>query len=128
KWLTHGWQVSSLLSFHTGQAFNFNAGTQRPGLYLVGDPFSGVDHKFSAANGGEQWVNPNVFVPAPPGDPGNLSRNRLVGPGFADVDLSVIKNISVAERAKVQLRAEIFNVFNRINLATGAGSVGSNGY
>src|SRR5271166_5405966 len=131
KILTHGWQVSSLWSFHSGQPFNFNAGTQRPGLNLVADPFAGVSHSFSKALGGttpgEQWVNPAAFVAPPAGSPGNLGRNAFVGPGFADVDLSVIKNIPVTERVRVQLRAEMFNTFNRKNLATGAGSVGSDG-
>jgi hypothetical protein len=57
-----------------------------------------------------------------------LARNVFTGTGYADVDLSVIKNISIGERWKIQLRAEMFNLFNRINLASGAGSVGSNGY
>jgi hypothetical protein len=39
----------------------------------------------------------------------------------------VIKNIPVTERVKLQLRAEMFNLFNRKNLASGAGSVGSDG-
>jgi hypothetical protein len=148
KLLTHGWQVSSVINLHGGQPFNFpgtgSSGTQRPGLYLIGNPFAGVSHKFSAAGGGTQWVNPCVFftpgqtsgtaecpgaVPAGVGtDPnGNLSRNKFYGPGFADVDFSVIKNIPIHERVKIQLRAEMFNLFNRINLATGAGSVGGNG-
>ena len=83
---------------------------------------------------GEQWVNPAAFcIPGSAGCPGttdpagNLGRNALVGPGFADVDLSVFKNFSIKERLHLQLRAEMFNVFNRINLASGAGSVGSNG-
>lgn len=124
--LTHGWQVSGLFSFHTGQPFNFNAGTQRPGLDQICNPFAGVSHTFSAAKGGEQWVNPNCFVAS--SGPGNLSRNKYYGPGFGDVDLSVIKNIPIRERLKVQLRAEMFNLFNRKNLASGAGSVGGNGY
>jgi hypothetical protein len=56
-----------------------------------------------------------------------LARNKYYGPGFADVDFSVIKNIPITERFKIQLRAEMFNLFNRINLASGAGSVGANG-
>ena len=134
KWLTSGWQISSLISLHTGQPFNFNAGTQRPGLNQVSDPFSGVNQSFSVANGGEQWINPAAFcVPGAVGcvgttDPnGNLSRNKFYGPGFADVDLSVFKNIAVTERLRIQLRAEMFNIFNHKNFATGAGSVGSNG-
>ncbi len=140
KILTHGWQLSSLWSFHGGQPFNFNAGTQRPGLNLVSDPFAGVSHSFNASLPGVQWVNPNAFcvpggfeadgVTPCPGttDPaGNIGRNAFYAPGFADVDLSVIKNINITERFKLQLRAEMFNIFNRKNLATGAGSVGSNG-
>ncbi len=136
KIVTHGWQLNGLMSFHSGQPFNFPgtgaSGNQRPGLNLVTDPFNGVSHTFSAA-AGEQWVNPAAFcVPSPtclPNNPnGNLSRNRFYGPGFADVDFSVFKNVPITERFKLQLRAEIFNVFNRINLATGGGSVGSNGF
>jgi hypothetical protein len=134
KLLTNGWQVSGLVSLHGGQPFNFEAGTQRPGLNLIADPFAGVSHHFSAANGGEQWVNTAAFcTPGATGCAGttsfdgNLSRNKFFGPGFADVDLSVIKNIPFTEHVKLQLRAEMFNIFNRINLASGAGSVGSNG-
>jgi hypothetical protein len=134
KVLTHGWQLSTLWSFHGGQPFNFNAGTQRPGLNLVADPFAGVSHKFSQAAGGIPWVNPAAFcTPGAAGCPGttdsagNLGRNAFYGPGFADVDLSVIKNIPIVERVRIQLRAEMFNIFNRKNFATGAGSVGANG-
>ena len=122
-------------SFHGGQPFNYKAGTQRPGLNLIADPFAGVSHTFNLAKyGGMPWVNPAAFcVPgssgcAGPTDPaGDLHRNAFYGPGFADVDLSVIKNIAFTERLKLQLRAEMFNLFNRKNLATGAGSVGGNG-
>jgi hypothetical protein len=130
KILTHGWQVAGNVNFHTGQPFNFAgtdpSGTQRPGLNLVCNPFVGVPHTFSAAAGGEQWVNPACFVPAV--GPGNLARNTFYGPGFSDVDISLLKNIPIKERLTVQIRAEMFNVFNRINLASGAGSVGSNGF
>src|SRR5271166_995261 len=98
--LTHGWQVAGGVNFHTGQPFNyapstplpagagpFNyyTGTQRPGLNLVCDPFVGVPHTFSAAAGGEQWVNTACFVPTT--GIGNLARNRFYGPGFSDVDI-----------------------------------------
>jgi hypothetical protein len=135
KILTHGWQVSSLWSFHSGQPFNFDSGTQRSGLSIISDPFSGVSHSFSAANGGEPWVNPQAYCTpgttlfsgavCPGGPNGNLGRNAFYGPGFADVDLSVIKNIPITERVRIQLRAEMFNVINRKNLASGSGSVGA---
>jgi hypothetical protein len=130
KILTHGWQVSSLWNFHTGQPYDVT----RSGLNLVGDPFAGLSHNFSAANGGTLYINPTVFcdpkvaiAPGAPGCPGtaigDLSRNKFHGPGYGSVDLSVFKNIPVRERLKLQLRAEMFNLLNRINLASGPGSV-----
>jgi len=41
------------------------------------------------------------------------------------VDVSVIKNVPITERVKVQLRAEMFNIFNRKNLASIFGGVSS---
>jgi hypothetical protein len=47
---------------------------------------------------------------------GNVPRNSIIGPRFGDTDLSLIKNVSVAGSARVQLRLEIFNLFNQANL------------
>ncbi len=38
------------------------------------------------------------------------------------MDLSVFKNIEITERVKAQFRIEMFNVFNRVNLASGVGA------
>jgi Carboxypeptidase regulatory-like domain/TonB dependent receptor len=128
--LVNGWQLSSLWNFHTGQPSD----ELLSGLNLIGNPYAGVSHNFSAAAGGTQWWNPAAFAPATSGAVcpntstgfcGDISRNKFYAPGFADVDFSVIKNIPVTERVKVQLRAEMFNLTNRINLASGPGSVGS---
>ena len=59
--------------------------------------------------------------PAPElGAQGNLGRNTFNGPGFANVDFSLIKNIKipwfVREGANLQVRTEVFNLFNRVNL------------
>ena len=133
RWVLNGWQLSSLWVLHGGQPFNITGNTNRPGYNLVGNPFAGVSHVFSAVNGGEPWVNPNAFVLAV--DPvtgaqelGNLSRNKFYGPDFKDIDFSIFKNFPITERVKIQLRGEIYNLFNRINLASGAGSVSGNGY
>ncbi|HMD10179.1 MAG TPA: TonB-dependent receptor [Candidatus Acidoferrum sp.] len=132
----NGWQLSSLWVLHGGQPFNITGNTNRPGLDLIANPFAGVSHSFSAANGGEQWVNPAAFcVPGavgctgPTNPLGDLARNKYYGPGFKDFDFSIFKNFSITERIKLQLRGEIYNIGNRINLASGAGSVsGSTGF
>jgi hypothetical protein len=130
KPLLGGWQLSSLLSFHTGQPFNATTstdttgtdeGVQRPNL--IGNPYAGVSHAFNKS--GVQWVNPAAFAQPAPGTYGNLPRNYLYGPGFADVDFSVIKNTKITERVNAQFRVELYNLFNRTNLAPPSGGLGS---
>jgi hypothetical protein len=128
KILTHGWQVNSLLTFHGGQPLD----QVRTGYDIIGDPFAGVSHSFSKS--GVTWINPAAFcLPVADGGTagscsgpnvfgGTLRRNQIYGPGFGDVDLSVLKNISITERVKAQFRVEMFNLFNRVNLASGVGA------
>ena len=127
--LTHGWEVSSLVVIHSGQPFNITGGSSRPGFDLVSNPFAGVSHNFKTfpdGTKGTQWVNPGAFVPS--AGLGNLSRNKFYGPGYSAVDLTVFKNIPIRERLKLQLRMDLFNLFNRINLSGGGpGTVNGDG-
>jgi hypothetical protein len=123
KRLMNDWQISSVMNWHRGQPSDETLS----GLSLIGNPYSGAIHKFDPSFG-EQWWNPAAFCnPGGTACPGaaNLSRNKFTGPGYGDVDLSLIKNVPITERVKVQLRADFFNLLNRINLASGVGSVGS---
>jgi hypothetical protein len=122
KLLLNGWELSSLVSLHTGQPFTIfssadntgtNEGEQRADL--IGDPFAGVSHKFSKS--GVTWINPAAFADPAPGTQGNSARNAFYGPGYASTDFSVVKNTKITERINTQFRVEMFNLFNRINLA-----------
>ncbi|MEW6208010.1 MAG: TonB-dependent receptor [Acidobacteriota bacterium] len=46
---------------------------------------------------------------------GNLGRNVIIGPGFVNTDFSVLKTTRVTETVKVQVRAEVFDIFNHAN-------------
>ncbi|HUS05435.1 MAG TPA: carboxypeptidase regulatory-like domain-containing protein [Bryobacteraceae bacterium] len=62
-----------------------------------------------------RWFNTEAFLPAEKmiqGVFGNSGRNILIGPGFSQWDVSVLKNFRFAEKANVQFRAESFNVLN----------------
>jgi hypothetical protein len=137
-WLTHGWSVNSLLTFHKGQPLD----QQRTGYDIIGDPFAGVSHSFqkTASFTGVHWINtgqipglPSVFcLPgSAPNCPnvygGTLRRNQIYGPRYSAVDMSVLKSFSITERVKAQFRAEFFNLFNHINLASGVGAAGPGG-
>jgi hypothetical protein len=51
---------------------------------------------------------------------GNAGRNSLIGPGFEELDFSIIKNTyikKVSESFNTQFRAEVFNLLNRPNFS-----------
>jgi hypothetical protein len=65
--------------------------------------------------------------PAPAlGQQGNLGRNTFTGPGYANTDLSIMKNFGVwGDRANIQFRGEAFNLFNRVNVLPPASDLSS---
>jgi hypothetical protein len=65
-----------------------------------------------------QWFNPNAFILPAAGTYGNLGRGVFNGPGLAGVDLSLFKNIALAEHVNLQIRSEFFNSLNHANFGT----------
>jgi hypothetical protein len=131
KPLLSGWTLSSLLSVHTGQPFNITTNVDTTGtgegvqrVDLIGDPYAGVSHAFTAA--GVSWINPGAFAAPAPGSYGTLPRNFLYGPGFGSVDFSVVKNTRITERINTQFRIEMYNLFNRKNFAPPSSGCGAN--
>jgi hypothetical protein len=130
KWLTHGWQANANLSFHTGVPFNIYASSDTSGTGenttrgdIIGNPYQGVNQSLSNHQPA-QWINPNAFANPADGSFGNIGRNLVRAPGYGTVDLSFIKNIPIKERFRAQLRIEMFNLFNRVNLAPPSGYIG----
>jgi hypothetical protein len=125
--LLGGWQVNSIITLQTGFPFTPQVGanlsgdgdTRNPDRPSLNPPFSGPVILGQQA----QWFNPKAFTFPAVGTWGNLGRGVCNGPGLADVDFSIFKNVPVAERARLQLRAEFFNLLNRTNLGTPSATV-----
>ena len=64
------------------------------------------------------WFNPHAFVTPPAYTYGNVGRNSVYGPGMQTMDLGVVREFSVTEKARFEARAEFFNTFNHTNLGT----------
>ena len=64
-----------------------------------------------------QWLNPAAFTldGYSIGTNGTAGRNICDGPGLFQADASLYKNIRLGPRVKLQLRFEVFNVFNTVN-------------
>lgn len=132
KWLSHGWELNNVLHFNTGEPFPILVGTDSSGTgenqdrpNISGNPTAGVNRAL-VDHSDVQWINPAVFSTPTYGTWGSLRRNQIPGPGFGDVDLSFLKNTPIwNERVRSQFRVEVFNLFNRTNLAPPYGNLGS---
>ena len=131
--LGKGWQVNTVVTLRTGNPFHLtlfddynNTGEFFPRPDVVGDPYEGTSAP-------DRFINLSAFkVPCtldPAGDGsaascipgtwhfGSLGRNALRGPGYQNVDFSIFKDTDITERLRIQLRAEIFNIFNHPNFS-----------
>jgi hypothetical protein len=112
------------LGLSSANTFQFPDRIIGPGCY--GNPTS-MAHKNDY-----QFLNRNCFAyPLPSAGPngtyfprlGNLARNSIYGPGITTLDISAVKNTAVpkfGELARVELRAEAFNVLNHPNFSVPA--------
>jgi hypothetical protein len=64
------------------------------------------------------WFNPRAFTAPPAYTFGNVGRNSVYGPGMQTMDLGVVRAFSMAEKVRLETRAEFFNAFNHTNLGT----------
>ena len=81
-------------------------GTQRPDVVPGVDPY---------LKDGVRWLNPAAFTTPQPGTFGNLPRNALRGPEFAQLDLMFSKDFQFAQSQSFQVRVEMFNLVNHLN-------------
>lgn len=124
--LTKGWEVNSGFSFHGGTPYtvvsatnpsNNGEGADRA-VQVMSNPNS---ESHAIVNGTVQWFNPNAFVDC--GTPGvncvysPTRRGQNYNPGYSAVDLALFKTTKITERVNAQFSANVFNIFNRTNLA-----------
>ena len=123
--LVSGWSLSTIASLQTGFPFSPQLGYNPTGS---GDSRNPVRPNWNPAFQGSlythgttaarvaQFFNPNAFSAPAYGTVGNVGRDSLTGPGYADWDLSLLKTTQVTDRMRLQFRAEFFNVLNHTNL------------
>jgi outer membrane receptor protein involved in Fe transport len=134
--LKEGWQLGSIISDQSGNPVNLvvtgvsgltGLATLRPDQL---GPITIVDKPVA---GGIQWFAPSVCDPTRAFSPscsgsalsisttsnlhfGDMSRNAIIGPGFNNVDFSLIKRTRITEHISNEFRVEAFDLFNHPNL------------
>jgi len=121
RWLG-GWQLNGIATLLSGFPFTPQTGSNRSGDGDTRNPDRpSLNPAFSGpvvVGSPDQWFNPNAFVLPAAGTYGNLGRGTYTGPGLAELDLSLVKDIAATEQMKLQLRSEFFNILNHANLGT----------
>ncbi len=109
-----GWELTGITTFQSGQPVDLGLSGGNIGLATRPDVVAGS--KLSYPKTVAQWFDTSAFAAPAYGFYGDAGRNLIRGPGIEKWDVSLFKNFSLAERAKLQFRAESFNLFNHTNL------------
>jgi len=113
-----GWRVNAILVAQSGAPFTVNLAVDRANIGAgpaqrpnqLGDP---------NLPGGERtpdrWFDTTAFALQAPFTFGSAPRNSVIGPGYANLDLALAKTWRLPRTSVLELRWEIFNLFNRAN-------------
>jgi outer membrane receptor protein involved in Fe transport len=115
--LASGWRLNAIATFQSGAPFTVNLGTDRAniGSGPAQRPDAVCDPNQNAPHTAAEWFNTTCFGLPAPFTFGNAERNSVLSPGYAIVDSAVAKGVRLPNDARVELRWETFNVFNRVN-------------
>jgi hypothetical protein len=120
--LLRDWTVSGVGSVRTGFPLNVtvsrsatvmpdgNNSNQRPNIV------PGVSLIPAAGQTITSWINPLAFAVPAAGTWGTAGKNILQGPGLVQIDAAIARRINLTERANLNFRMEVFNIFNHPEL------------
>ncbi len=127
--LLSDWSIDSIITAHSATPVNVTYSATIAGLggfalrpdLLLGVPLYLEDPTLA----GGRKLNPSAFVFTTTARQGTLGRNALRGLGLSQVDLAVRRQFNLTERVNLQLRTEVFNLFNHPNFGDPSGNLGS---
>ncbi len=117
-----GWQVALVAQAQSGNPVNIVTSTSsvnglpntvRPDLVAPVRIIGSVS----------EWFDPSSFAAV--NRFGNLGRNVVIGPGYQNVDLSIIKEFRPPIGTRLQVRADVFDLFNHPNFGSPGNIVGT---
>jgi len=117
-----GWQLAGISTLQSGQPFTVfidSLGTPLRPNVSGAVPINNNNPAAAIDNGIPMLAPGSVFdlTPTATLSPGALGRNAFTGPKFINFDFAILKDTRLpkTERANVQFKAEVFNLFNNVN-------------
>lgn len=121
--LVGGWEIAGITYLRTGTPFSLGITATQTGWRATRPNANGSGALSRSDRGISEWFDPSVYSLPTPFTYGNSARNGLFGPGDMVFDVSFLKNFSIVERVKAQLRGEFFNFPNHTNLGNPATNI-----
>jgi len=122
--LLSNWQLAAIITAQSGFPAGIDDGrdTTGTGQQSRADVVLGQQANLSGdQRTWQRWFNPGAFALARWGYFGTAVRTGAIRlPGLVNTDFSVNKSFALTERARFELRAEFFNLFNHFNPAPGS--------
>lgn len=121
-----GWQVNNILSFTSGTPFDVTAsGTSlnAPGSAQRADQVKADVEILGGIGRGNPYFDPMAFKPVTEARFGTAPWGVLRGPGYANWDLGVFRQLDLPRNMNVQVRFEAFNVLNTAHFNNPGGNV-----
>lgn len=120
--MTRGWQIAAIVQGQSGNPVNIvSSNSTLNGIpNTVRPDLTGPIRIIGAV---EQWFDPSAFAAVDRF--GNLGRNVVIGPAYHNTDLSLIKHTPLGGNVHLQLRADVFDLFNHPNFGPPGNIVGS---
>lgn len=120
-----GWQLAGVTTFETGQPFSVTYTAPGSQVYGASGRANQVPEVplYPAHKSLAQWFNPAAFTAPAPYTFGTSGYDMLWGPHAQNWDMNLVKNLGIGERYRVQLRGEVFNVFNHPNFSVPSSAI-----
>ena len=113
--LLGNWQLAPIVSAHSGTWFSPQTGLDNSLTGIGLDRPNMVGNPYVRNTSTLQWLNPAAFVPNAVGTFGNAGAMSLQGPGYFNIDVALSRYFNIAERHRLEVRFEAFNVMNHAN-------------
>jgi hypothetical protein len=112
-----GWRASAVFIAQSGSPFTVNLAVDRAnvGAGPAQRPDALRDPNLPGERTPERWFDTDAFALPEPFTFGSARRNSVVGPGFANVDVVLAKHWTIGGASNLEIRWEVFNLFNRAN-------------
>ena len=118
--LASSWRASGILSMRSGAWLDVTTGRDLAGTGIQGNIVNQVKDDPYGAKTLTNYLNPAAFAYPDAGQLGMMKPRSIEGPGFWTADLALSRLLSVSNRQNLELRVELFNLFNNFNLGNPA--------